>query len=152
MDDLERFHSRWVEISSGCKIWQGKPDRNGYGTFRTCVKDGNKLYRAHRWIFLQVHGFLPEVVMHRCDTRLCVNWDGCLQAGTRPENSADMVAKGRQCRGEQRPQAKLTAVQVREIRRAYAQGLNSQGQLAALFGVSRPTVSDLISGRTWRSA
>ena len=47
--------------------------------------------------------------------------------------------------------AKLTAAQVREIRALSAAGAPaSSSQLADTYGVSEPTVRDVLTGRTWR--
>jgi hypothetical protein len=46
--------------------------------------------------------------------------------------------------------AKLTDTQVRQIRGRYEFGDVTQEQLAAEFGVSASTVSDVTTGRTWR--
>lgn len=48
----------------------------------------------HRFIFFQSTGENPEVVMHLCDNRKCININH-LRAGTRSENSRDMTLKGR---------------------------------------------------------
>ena len=46
--------------------------------------------------------------------------------------------------------AKLTDAQVLEIRDRYAGGEVTQRQVAAEFGVSAGTVSDIVTGKTWR--
>lgn len=45
---------------------------------------------------------------------------------------------------------KLTDVQAREIRATADSGELTQRQVAAEFGVSPGTVSDIVTGRTWR--
>jgi len=46
--------------------------------------------------------------------------------------------------------ARLTDVQVREIRWRYDGGDVTQRELAAAYGVSATAVSDIVAGRTWR--
>jgi hypothetical protein len=51
-------------------------------------------------------------------------------------------------RGERHGSSKLTAEQVREIRRAHADGVQ-QHQLAQRFGVVQATVYSIVSRRRW---
>lgn len=50
-----------------------------------------------------------------------------------------------------RPNAKLTAEQVTEIREAYGEGGRvRQADLAAKYGVGQPAISRIVSGDHWR--
>lgn len=51
-------------------------------------------------------------------------------------------------RGEKNPSAKLTAAQVETIRAQHAKGL-SYNQIADSFHVSKRTIANIITGRTW---
>lgn len=114
-----RFNEKCRAMPSGCIEWTGGTTKNGYGLFHV---DG-AMRLAHRWAFEQEHGKQgPYIdVCHRCDNPRCVNL-AHLFAGTRLENMADCVAKGRQKKGPTGPNplkqgersgtAKLTAVQV----------------------------------------
>lgn len=109
----ERFYSKVkVNEETGCHEWQGALFRDGYGQFR--VGNGSlKMISAHRWVCDPI----PEgmLVLHRCDNRKCVNREH-LYFGTHKENMKDMVDKGRQNKGANCHTAKLTDVQVKEIR------------------------------------
>ena len=52
-------------------------------------------------------------------------------------------------RGEQTGNAKLTAENIRTIRRAYARGRKTVRQLATCYGVGRSTISNVIARNTW---
>jgi hypothetical protein len=54
-------------------------------------------------------------------------------------------------RGENGPRAKLTALQVEEIRQRYAAGGIRQKDLGQLYGISQAAVCSIIIGKTWRT-
>ena len=89
------------------------------------------------------------VIMHSCDTPVCVNPDH-LSLGTNAENAADASRKGRRLPGSLNHQAKLTEDQVREMRLLYAAGGVSQAQLAQQYGVSHALVSFIVTRRAWK--
>lgn len=127
-----------------CHVFTGtKP--TGYGTISV---DG-EMRLAHRVAWELAYGAIPPGlwVLHRCDHPPCVRVDH-LFLGTRADNTADMVAKGRgrggRQLGEANPAAKLTREQVDEIRRG---GVGRH--LAERFGVSESTVSMIRSGKRW---
>jgi hypothetical protein len=88
--------------------------------------------RAHRWVFWKAHGIKPEVVMHLCDNRACLNL-AHLKAGTQKENMADMHAKGRHVGGI------LLESQTRAIRSRLALG-QAQRLIARDLGVKQALV------------
>lgn len=56
---------------SGCLMWAGKPNRDGYGSLRV---DGKGVL-VHRWAWEQVNGEIPDgaLIDHICHTPACVN-------------------------------------------------------------------------------
>lgn len=69
--------------------------------------------------------------------------------GSQADNvGADRVRDGTSNRGERQWQAKLTEAIVSECRRRYAAG-ETQGTLAAEFGISPASMSQVISGARW---
>jgi len=145
VDDLERFMSKTKrDPVTGCLLWtKGLSRPQGYGQF-SC---GGKNWSAHRWIFREKHGYLPEVVMHRCDTPHCVDWEKCLMPGTTQMNRADCAKKGRSASGERNGKSTLTDAQVARMREEYAGGTLSQRALAAIYGCSQSTVGRITRGK-----
>jgi hypothetical protein len=106
---------------------------------------------AHHAAFFIAHGRWPHagsVIMHTCDRPSCVNPEH-LAEGTFGANSADMVSKGRQCKGGAHHKAKLSAADVLSIRERYAAGGVTQSQLSKEFGVNSPNINQIINRVTW---
>lgn len=98
-------------------------------------------------------------VLHRCNggsgAHGCINVRH-LYLGDDAMNSQDMIAAGRAAptQGEANGRAKLTADEVREIRRRYVRGRGpyDPGNGAALrseFGIAATTLSQIITGQHW---
>lgn len=71
-----------------------------------------------------------------------------LRWGTAKENSLHRDVHGTMCRGEKCHKAKLTELQVVEIRTLRQQGA-SHRKLAKRYGVAENTIARIIAGRTW---
>ena len=148
-----------VDRSGECWIWRGTLDVQGYGTIEDRV-DGRRTVKAHRLSWAIANGSISPgmLVCHHCDNPPCVRPDH-LFIGTDADNVADMVKKGRArrliggaCRaafGERHGYAKLTWVEVRSARAEHRAGGISIGALARHYGVSQPSMSLLIRGKTW---
>jgi hypothetical protein len=72
-----------------------------------------------------------------------------LKWGTHQDNMTDRNTKGRQTKGEDSPNAKLTEANVRRIRELYLKG-STQNVLAEKFGVSDMTVSSIVRRKAWK--
>lgn len=151
----------WARVARGapheCWEWTGSRNSTGYGS----VAWGQKLYTAHRlaaWLVGLVgspsrprSSREPTHVLHKCDNRLCCNPEHFF-LGSYADNVRDCHRKQRRptYRGEAHTNAKLTALQVEEIRRRYIPGLVRQIDLAEEYGVSQRTISDITLGRTYK--
>ena len=155
----EQFWQR-VNKSSECWLWTGRKNQNGYGvTYKHC-----KPVLTHRRAWEIVHGAIPDgmQVLHKCDNPQCCN-PTHLFLGTHKDNMEDMTRKGRRIcgerlrlsiknppHGERCGRAKLTSVQVLEIRRRYRPGVVSTSMLAKEFGVNRSAVWKIVNGLRWQ--
>jgi hypothetical protein len=138
----ERFW-RFVEPdpNSGCWLWSGAHDKDGYGL----IRENYKNVRAHRLSYEMHKGAVGAdlMVCHRCDVPSCVNPDH-LFLGDNSDNQIDCARKGRNA------SQKLTVDAVREMRRIWAADNGSHKRLVEQFGVSSGIVSQIVNGRKWR--
>lgn len=143
MNITERFEKRTQMLASGCLVW--KDSGNGDGYART--KWNGVRYRVHRLAYILAIGPIPvgTLVLHRCDVRNCVNPEH-LFLGTVLHNNADRDRKGRQSKGEDRPAAKLSDVDVRAIRN----DRRPERRIAAVYGIAPCTVHNIKSRKAWR--
>ena len=142
----------WSKVAVGrpgvCWPWQPRSRHpHGYGVFRLPMHAGT--VKAHRFAWEVVNGEIADgmVLRHTCDNPPCCN-PSHLVLGTQADNMADMRERGRSCRGERRPGAKLTEVEIIALREAVAGG-STHHDVAALFGVSTASVSLIASGHHW---
>jgi len=178
-DAIRRFWGKVKVLGEGeCWEWQAGKIRRGYGSFE--IDGKTKLAHRVAWSLAHEQEVPDGAfVCHKCDNPSCVNPDH-LFLGDAKTNLEDCVAKGRTARGmrhgaythpERRPrgdrsgsrtkpesrprgernaQARLTAEQVREIRRRYAEGGVSHRQLARENSVTQRTISNIVRGEIWR--
>lgn len=142
------FWARVAKRDTGCWEWTGAGLPSGYGVFR--IGEPRRRDYAHR-ISLRLAGRTlgtEDVVCHRCDNRRCVN-PAHLFVATHADNVADMVAKGRQHKGETHGLAKLTEAQAREVLRLHAAGLRHT-EIARAFGIGDVQVSRIVRGKRWK--
>lgn len=134
-----------IKASSGCWEWQRKRNKK---TGRAQINPSKGIHTlAARVSFVAFKGAIPagKFVCHSCDNPGCVNPDH-LFLGSPQDNVADMMAKGRQLRGEKNAHAKLTDEDVRAIRKSN----ETVSALARRYDVNRKTMQCAKEGRTWR--
>lgn len=151
----------WENVRKGsdedCWPWLGWTNEHGYGR----VEIDGKSYYAHRVIYqLAYPGSIKKAapkdrtasgfLRHRCDNPICCNPNHLL-IGTQLDNMRDKVERGRSKwydSSVESPNAKLTAHDVREIRRQFnPENGATRKALALLYDVSVSTIKGVISGR-----
>lgn len=156
---ISRYCANVQAVENECWEWKGARNERGYG--RPWAK-GGRVY-AHR-----VAGILAgllcglsetngeDCALHSCDHPWCVN-PSHLFRGTRQDNVADQVAKGRvskHCRnpnrgGENNAMAKLNLLSVASIRRRAASG-ESQASLSREYGVTAQAIGAIVRMERWK--
>lgn len=86
-------------------------------------------------------------VLHSCDNPPCVN-PKHLRLGTQIDNMSDARERGRLNFGERNPLAVVTEEIVLKIR-ADSPAL-SYREIALKYDISKPTVAQIVTRRTWR--
>lgn len=95
--DIRRFEEKVARGGADeCWPWLSCKNANGYGVFNLA----RRARRSHRIAYCIEYGECPEdsILLHSCDNPECNN-PSHLRLGSRSENAADKVAKGRQSRG-----------------------------------------------------
>lgn len=131
-----------------CLIWPFGRHKDGYAQGRY---PGYSSCRADRIICELVHGAPPSddhQAAHSCGKGRygCVN-PKHLRWATPAENEADKLIHGTIVRGSRHKNAKLTEGDVTAIRAML--GRATHEDIAAIYGVTRSTVSLVASGATW---
>lgn len=151
----ERFFEKVIKRKGGCWIWTGAVRGvDGYGAF--WVESGFT-ENAHRVAYTIAYGMIPagKIVMHDCDTRLCVR-SSHLVAGTYKKNMQDAFVRGLlpATKGSRHGMAKLTEANVYEIRKFYASTTTLKGAakdyLAKRYSVSRSCIKQIVLRQSWQ--
>lgn len=141
----ERIKERIKKQSTGCWIYTGLLDRNGYGL----ISVNGKTNYTHRYMYAKHKGGIGnKCVLHKCDTPACCNPEH-LFVGTRRDNMDDKVKKSRQLRGVEIKGSKLTDKKVKEIRNKYDSGMR-QPKLSQIYGISQSVLSGIVNRKRWK--
>lgn len=172
-EDGERCGLKWCpvpdyeglyEVSNWGDVWsiprrgrRGRllaqsPRKDGYRTVGLSRDGVEKTHLVHILVMRAFAGEPPPGMQTRhLDGNPANNtWPGNLAYGTPPQNGQDKIAHGTAAAGERNGRHKLTASDVRELRRRHGDG-ESVHSLSRRYGVSRPMVRRIVSGNAWRS-
>jgi hypothetical protein len=143
---LERLCGKLVENEFGCYEYQGAIGTCGYGFFWF---DGRNEY-AHRIAWRLENGEILDgkCILHKCDNRKCVN-TAHLFFGSHKQNTADMIAKGRQVivRGEDRSAYRESTI--RALKQDLQDGL-SRKEVSVKYNMNVDNVKAIARGISWR--
>jgi HNH endonuclease len=139
---LQNYVEEPGPLPTPCHRWQGAVTDSGYGSFGK--------YLAHRASYEAFVGPIPEGIQvnHACDLRLCIN-PSHLHLGTHQSNSAEMVERGRSCKGSRNGSAVINEQIVSEILQLLAEG-RKQWWVAEWYGVHFDVVSRIALGQRWQ--
>jgi len=135
--------------SGDCLIWPFDRSPSGYARINM-LDDGTRI--VSRIVCEAINGPPPSSkheAAHSCGKGHlgCVNPQH-LRWATTSENSLDKIIHGTIIRGEDCNLSVLSEDDVRAIRRL--KGTMFQREIAALYNVSRPTISMILSRKTWQ--
>ncbi len=135
---------RSKEGNGGCRLWTGATVSEGIYGRAQFAKIQTTAHRISYMCQMRVTKLDRTVqVRHLCGNSLCVNPQH-LTTGTVSENEADKIQHGTSNHGKG---GKITVEIARAIKNSDKQG--SMKDRAVKFGVSRSTVKDIETGRTW---
>lgn len=151
----------WAKVSpepnTGCWIWAGGLTQQGYGAIGLGAASAGVML-AHRLSWTFAVGPIPrgKWVLHRCDNRWCVN-PAHLFLGSRQDNIDDCVSKRRNrwplaAFGEAHHAATTTVAQAKRVKAHGSRGGKTRKEIAAVVGVSKWVVDQILTGKTWRHA
>jgi hypothetical protein len=142
----EKLLMNSVVNENGCRIWQRSKEKAGYGHM---AYDG-KTQRVSRlafelWVEPIKYGLC---VCHTCDVRACLEPTHLFQ-DTHAANSADMIKKGRQGKGEANSQSILCEYDILEMRALYDAGFGRK-ELARMYDMTPSNIAYIVKRQTWK--
>lgn len=137
-----------IDIATGCLLWTGAKRGDGYGAYHVPARGQ---VGAHRYAWERASGTpvpFGAVVMHTCDTPLCVNANH-LTVGSPAENRHDADKKRRAAFGVRHGRCLLTEAQVTSLRADRHAGM-SQVEIAKRYRISLSQARNIYMGIQWR--
>jgi len=130
------------EMENHCWNWQGAKNKDGYGL----IKWGGITYNAHRISYIIFKKLIPinKHIRHTCNNPSCIN-PKHLILGTASDNIIDMIKINIRCNQKLNEEA----VKVIKWMLKYKYEKELIQKLANLYKVSKTTIYDIKSNRTW---
>lgn len=137
-----------IDKQTGCWLWTGSVAGRGYA--RIWDKRFQKTRNGHKVMWELVNGSVPDgkQVLHRCDTKPCINPDH-LFLGTAADNAHDRDSKKRSAVGEKVGSSKLTVTSVIAIRRLAGKRIPRK-LIGRQFGVHHETINTIVRRESWK--
>lgn len=135
----ERFMTHVEKRGDGCWIWTGTVARSGYGALTSRPLFGKQTQLAHRVSYrMWKNAAIPAGynLDHLCRNPKCVN----------PQHLQAVPFAVNTRRGKV---AKLSAVDVLNIRTEYIPGVTKQADIAKKYGVHPAHISRIANSRFW---
>jgi hypothetical protein len=130
---------------------KSRADSHGYQSVELSLNKDVRRMRVHRLVLTAFRGPRPDGMCARhLDDNQANNHIDNLVWGTHGENVADAIKHRRYSYGVRQWAAKLTTDEVAQI--IAFRGVLSQSHMARNFGVSRTTISNVLSGKSWATA
>lgn len=140
---------KYVVKTETCWFWSGGKSKNGYGKFNPSHEQ-RTWEKAHRYSWKLHRGEIPkgEVVCHRCNVKLCIRPEH-LYVASQQQNTLDAMVDGLCPRGETHGNAKLTEIQIKEIRAIYQPRVRTMDFLAKRYNVTKTQISRILNRKVW---
>lgn len=124
---------------------------NGYPSVHLSNNGWGRMCAVHRLVGKAFLSIVPPMTVNHRNGNKRDNRLANLEACTIQENIAHAFLTGLRSRpaGERNPTARLSVDNVRSIRTRLAEGI-PQWQIAGEFGVGRPCISKIASGKRWK--
>ena len=140
------------EKQGDCVVWLRGKVCIGYGRFGF----NGRLYLAHRVAKYLAGGATeaefsnPKVIFrHKCNNPSCIKPSHII-LGTQLDNMRDRDLAGRTSKGMQRPGAKLSNAQVREIKKLLRSRFFYRYIIADAYGVAKSTIQAIDENKKWK--
>lgn len=144
--DASVISERCERATTGCLLWQGATNTDGYGL----IRHQGTLWKVHRLMYTLMLGPISNgmLVCHTCDVPRCAEPTHHF-LGTHADNAHDRDRKGRQVAlvGEQHPRSVVTQDQANRIRN----DRRPARVIAKQYGVHPATIYRIRQGKTYET-